>query len=112
MMVIIRKLLYLIFLIPFTFIGMYIDFYWRSVTGYFLVFLALAIISIFQHSTKHILILNVITFVSSLVFTLFFLQDKNYYFKPFSTDTLVLIESLLWLIPQYLMFRIKMAYQN
>lgn len=98
------------FLIPFTFLGIYLDFYWRGgegLIGYICVLVSLLIISLFQNSTKQMLFLNLISCLSSYVFNLVYLQDANGYFKPFSSNMLVVIESMGWLILQFLIMGIK-----
>jgi urea transporter len=98
-----------------TFLGMYLDFYWQGregLIGYKSVLAALLIITFFQKSTKQMLFLNLLSCLSSFVFNLFYLNGADYYFKPFSTNMLVVLESIGWLIPQYLIMGIKSIIKN
>jgi hypothetical protein len=103
------------FLIPFTFLGMYLDFSLKGregLIGYKYVLVSFLIISLFQNSTKQMLFLNLLSCLSSYMFNLLYLQGTNYYFVPFSSNMLVIIESIGWLMPQFLIMGIKSIVKN
>jgi hypothetical protein len=89
---------------------MYVDFYWRGkegLIGYMFVLVLLSIISLIQNSIKQMLFLNLISCLSSYVFILVYLQDADYYFKPFSSNMIMVIDSMGWLILQALIVGLK-----
>lgn len=99
-----RKAALLLFIIPFVYFALLLDFRYHSVFGFiFLIFLALLAGFIFQY-TKQLLFLfigNIVSTVTSYLSCLKF-SDWHFFYQPFKPTQLILILAVIYLIPQAL----------
>lgn len=91
-------------LVPFTYLGMLMDWQTKTIYGYFLVLSFVTILAFLQRSLLTLLVSNLLSTIWSYWLASAKLLDYQYFFKPFSVRGLVIISAVLWLAPQLLAF--------
>lgn len=92
---------------PFVYFSMYQDFKYRSMRGYLLMIVAtflLALLGKFSSNFTPLILGNIVSGIVSFYFNskMMGIDRWNFYFKPFSPSTLLVIVIVLNLIPQLL----------
>ncbi|WP_218658128.1 hypothetical protein [Enterococcus thailandicus] len=96
------KIFLLLFLIPYLYLVLLLDFHYHSVSGFiFLIFLAIlgGFLMRIKGQMRLLLVGNIISTIVSYIYSLKF-SDWQLFYQPFEPTQLVLIFGLLYLVPQ------------
>lgn len=96
------KIFLLLFLIPYLYLVLLLDFHYHSVSGFiFLIFLAIlgGFLMRIKGQMRLLLVGNIISTIVSYIYSLKF-PDWQLFYQPFEPTQLVLIFGLLYLVPQ------------
>ncbi|MBO0481725.1 hypothetical protein [Candidatus Enterococcus courvalinii] len=92
----------LLFLIPYMYLGLLLDFHYHSVSGFiFLIFLAIlgGFLMRIKGQIRLLLVGNIISTIVSYIYSLKF-PDWQLFYQPFKPTQLILVFAFLYLVPQ------------